>query len=139
MFKKLTVILILLMFVFSTIPAYAANHDQVDAGNPVIYKSTINVSDNGGVYKIGFASVKFPKNFASGYQLPVRIDMEISAVNGVPGIEFTPDMANFNKKVTIIVHSYDGLLYDKTLKRNIWVHIRNQKLEVRHFSRYAFS
>ena len=144
MFKKLMVILVLLMFIFSTIPAYAADYNQSDVlksevQKPVIYKSIINVTEDGGVYKVGFATITFPKGFIDDGQLPVRINVEISAVNGVPGIEFTPDIPDFNKNVAITVKSYDGLLYDKTSKKNIRVHIRNQILKVRHFSRYAFS
>lgn len=139
MFKKLIVILVLLMFLFSTMPAYAADHDQVDVQKPVIYSSIINVDEDGGVYKAGFAIIKFPKGFTDEEQLPVTISVKISIVNGVPGIEFAPDMYDFNKDVTIIVHSYNGLLYDETSGTNIQVHIKSQKLKVIHFSRYAFS
>jgi hypothetical protein len=127
------------MFVFTTVPAYAADHDRNDTQNPVIYKSEINVTENGGVYKIGPAMVIFPKDFIDEDRLPAKINVEISAVNGVPGIEFTPDIPDFNREVTIIMHQYEGLLYDKTAGKNIWVHIDNQKLKVKHFSRYAFS
>ena len=139
MFKKLTAILVLLMFMLTTIPAYAADHNRVNLQKPVIYKSIINVTECGGTYKVGFASVYFPKDFIDDDQLPIKIKVEISSVNGVPGIEFTPDILDFNRDVTITVNSYSGLLYDKTLKKNIWVHIKNQKLRVKHFSRYAFS
>jgi hypothetical protein len=140
MFKKLTFLLVLLMLIFSAMPVFAAaDYHQTDTNNPVIYKSIINVTQNGGVYRVGFAEIRFPKDFIDADNLPVELNVEISAVNGVAGIEFSPDIPSFDKNVTILVHTYDGLLYDKTLNRNIQVHIRNQKLTVHHFSRYAFS
>ena len=139
MLKKLTVILVLLMFIFSAIPAYAAKHDTADVQKPIIYESIITVGENGGVYKVGFATVKFPKGFIDDNQLPITFKVEISAVNGVPGIEFSPDIPAFNKDVTIMVHKYNGLLYDSTSGRNIHVDLKNQKLSAKHFSRFAFS
>jgi len=139
MLKKLTVILVLLMFIFSTIPASAAEHGTADVQKPIIYESTITVDENGGVYKVGFATVKFSKGFIDDNQLPVTIKVEISAVDGVPGIQFSPDIPAFNNDVTIMVHKYEGLLYDSTSGQNIQVDLENQKLSVKHFSRYAFS
>ena len=138
MFKKLTVILVLLMFIFSTIPANACN-DWKGAQEPVTYKSEIKVTENGGEYKVGFATVKFPKGFIEGRKLPVVIKVEVYAEGGKAYIEFAPDMRNFDKDVTISACSYDGLLYDKTYRKNIQVSIRKQKFKVSHFSRYAFS
>lgn len=139
MFKKLTVMLVLLMLIFSTIPAYAAGYGNAHVQKPIIYQSTITVDAHGGVYNVGFATIKFPRGFIDDNKLPVTIKVEISAVNGVPGIQFSPDIPYFNKNVTIMVHKYNGLLYDSTSRRNIPVHVDNQKLSVKHFSRYAFS
>ncbi len=139
MLKKLTVMLLLLTFIFSTIPAYAAGHGNAHAQKPIIYQSTITVDERGGVYNVGFATIKFPKGFIDDNRLPIKIKVEISAVNGVPGIQFSPDIPYFNKDVTIIVHKYKGLLYDSTSGRNIHVDLKNQKLSVKHFSRFAFS
>lgn len=139
MFKKLTVMLVLLTLIFSTIPAYAAGHGNAHVQKQIVYQSTITVDEHGGVYNVGFATIKFPKGFIDDNRLPIRIKVEITAVNGVPGIQFSPDIPYFNKNVTIMVHRYNGLLYDSTSRRNIFVHVDNQKLSVRHFSRYAFS
>lgn len=155
MFKKLTAILVLLMLVFSTMPAYAANHDcgstrdyywsssqNVDwrcAQEPVIYKSEIKVTKNGGEYKVGFVTVDFPRNFINDRQLPVVIKVQVYAERGKAYIEFTPDLPDFNKDVTISVQKYSGLLFDKASRKNIQVNIRSQKFKVEHFSRYAFS
>ena len=139
MLKKLMVILVLLMFIFSTIPAYAASNDWKDAQDPVIYKSEIKVTENGGVYKLGFATIKFPKDFIDDELLPVVVKVEIYAECGTAYIEFTPDIPDFNKAVTISAHAYHGLLYDKAAGKNIRVNIKTQKLKVLHFSRYAFS
>lgn len=139
MFKKLTVILVLLMFIFSAIPVSAAGHDWKCAQEPVIYKSQINVTEDGGVYKVGFATIKFPKSFISDERLPLTINVEIYAEGGMAYIEFTPDTPGFSRDVTISAHSYYGLLYDKASGKNIQVRIRSQRFKVGHFSRYAFS
>ena len=139
MFKKLTVILVLLMFIFSTIPANAASNDWRSAQAPVVYKSEINVTENGGVYKVGFATIKFPKDFIDDELLPVVIKVEIYADGGKAYIEFAPDIPDLSKDVTISAHTYHGLLYDRASGKNIQVNIKSQKLKVWHFSRYAFS
>lgn len=145
MFKKLTVILLLLVLVFTAMPVSAANYHGYDiqkiktAHAPVVYKSTINVTENGGIYTVGFATVEIPKDFIDADRLPVRLKVEISAVDGIAGIEFTPDVPGFNEDVVIRVNHYEGLLYDKEKRKNIWVDIKSQVLTVKHFSRYAFS
>ncbi|HBR03521.1 MAG TPA: hypothetical protein DD738_13030 [Ruminiclostridium sp.] len=152
MLKKLTSILLLvIMLACSVIPANAASFDYANTQSKTIYKSEIykskeiifkkqiEVTEKGGVFQVGFATIKFPKNFIDKKQLPIRLDVEISAVEGVPGIEFTPDLPQFKQPVTVIVHPYKGLLYDHTSKTNIPVRIRNHKLYLEHFSRYAFS
>lgn len=151
MFKKLTIILILLIFVFSTVPAYASNDHHMQNFNhtvssnpvnfqtPVIYTKDIVVTKAGGVYQVGFTTIQFPKNFIDSSKLPITIHVEISSINGVPGIEFSPDIPSFNKDVIIHVDSYNKLLYDKTFCKNVKQHIRQQNLKVSHFSRYAFS
>lgn len=147
MFKKFTVILVLLTLVFSVMPVDAASMGHEGMGycktftvqKPVIYKSIINVTERGGIYQVGFVTIKFPRNFIDKDQLPVRISVEISAVNGEPGISFTPDIPEFNRKVTIYVLPYYGPLYDSAAGKNIWVRVRQKKYDVGHFSRYAFS
>lgn len=139
MLKKLTVILVLLMFVFSVIPVSAASHDWKAAQEPVVYKSEIKVTENGGVYKVGFATIKFPKGFVNSDELPAVIEVQVYAENGEAYIEFSPDMPDFIKDVTISAHTYDGLLYDKAQNKNIGVYVKSQKFKVSHFSRYAFS
>lgn len=141
MFKKLTaILLVLMMIVFSTIPAYAADYGHADAQKNIIYQSEINVTEKGGVYQVGFVTIKFPKDFIDEDQLPVKINVEIYTDDDeVAWIEFNPDIPEFNKDVSINVHSYNELLYDDTLKKNIELHIKHQTLKVKHFSRYAFS
>jgi hypothetical protein len=129
----------MIMLVFSTVPAFAANNAPADVQENIIYQRQIEVTSKGGVYQVGFVTVKFPKDFIDSNQLPVTINVEISAVDGVAGIEFQPDIPEFNKEVTIIVHPYNGQLFDKSVGTNIPVQIINQKMTVEHFSRYAFS
>lgn len=146
MFKKLTVFVILLSLILVTVPVSAANYNSHPAKynvseriQPVIYERTITVNDNGGVFRVGFADVVFKKGCLDSEKLPISITAEISAVNGVAGIEFNPDIPSFNKDVTIRVDGYRGFIYDKTSHKNIYVEIRKQQFKVSHFSRYAFS
>jgi hypothetical protein len=146
MLKKLTVFIVLLSFILLAVPVSAAHYTPQPAGynvsesvQPVIYERTIKVNDNGGAFRVGFADIIFKKGCLESDQLPIAIDVEISAVNGVAGIEFHPDIPSFNKEVTIRVDAYKGYIYDKTQKKNIYVEIKKQQLKVSHFSRYAFS
>lgn len=146
MLKKLTVFVVLLSLVLVAVPVSADRYDSQSEKykcsqkiEPVIYQSTIKVTKDGGVFKVGFAEITFQKNFISSRDLPITLKVEISAVNGVAGIEFKPDVANFNKDVTIKVDAYRGYLYDKVLKKNVYVEIKKQQLKVSHFSRYALS
>ena len=139
MLKRFTVILVLLAVIFSAMPAYASVQGQFDDENPVIYERIINVTEKGGVFQVGYTTIKFPENFVDAEQWPIEITVKISAVDGVPGIEFSRDLVDFNKEVTIIVHSYNGLLYDETSKQNIQFHTKSERYKVTHFSRYAFS
>ncbi len=132
MSKKIVVFLILLALVLSAIPVSAAQE-------PVIYNSTITVTSEGGVYQVGFVSIEFKKEFLDAQKLPVTIDVEVSAVNGVAGIELDPSMSDFCKKVHVRVAKYNGLLYDKTTGQNIQVDVKKLQLVVNHFSRHAFS
>jgi hypothetical protein len=144
--KKLSAVIIALTLMFSAVPVWAA-HDAApmktdsvtENQGPVIYSSTLNVTEEGGVYKVGFVEIVFKKDFIDPSLLPGSISVEITAVDGVPGIQFSPDIPQFNKEVTIKVDSYSGLLYDKTAGKNIYVNIEKQHLKVEHFSRYAFS
>lgn len=132
MLKKLIVLMVLLAVVFTALPVSAAE-------SPVIYKSTITVTNEGGRYQVGFVNIEFKKEFLTQGMLPVTINVEVSAVDGVAGIELDPSINNFCKKVHIRVDSYEGLLYDKTSGKNIQVDVQKQQRVVTHFSRHAFS
>lgn len=146
MLKKLSAVIIALTLLFTAAPAWAA-HDNapvktesaIENQGPVIFSGTLKVTEEGGVYKVGFAEIVFKKDFVDPELLPGTINVEINSVDGVPGIQFTPDITQFTKEVTIKVDSYSGLLYDTTSGKNIFVNIEKQKLKVEHFSRYAFS
>lgn len=137
--RKLTVMLLVILMVFSVVPVNAAAWSRWDTHDEIIYEREITVTERGGVYQVGFATIKFPADFIDDDQLPIKINVKISAVNGKAGIEFTPDIPSFNRNVTVNVHSYNGLLYDEALGKNIKVHIKHQNLILKHFSRYAFS
>lgn len=145
MVKKLLAVLIVLMLAFSSVPALAAANSTNDEfsintnDKKVIYKDTITVTSEGGRYEIGFVTLDFPKNFIQPDKLPITFKVEISALDGVPGIEIKPDSSDFQKAVKIKVDSYKGLLYDRATGENIEVVVKKQVIRVKHFSRYAFS
>lgn len=130
--KKRFIILLALIMVFASLPVLAATEE------PVIYKDTITVTEDGGRYKIGFVEVEFKKEFLEKGMEPITFDVEVYAENGEGYIEFSPDAENFAKRVHIRVDAYNGLLYDKTLGENIQVDINKQHLTTEHFSRICF-
>lgn len=130
--KKRFIILLTLIMVFSSLPVLAATEE------PVIYKDTITVTEDGGRYQIGFIEVEFKKDFLEKGMEPVTFDVEVYAENGKGYIEFSPDAEDFAKKVHIRADAYEGLLYDKALGENIKIDTKNVNLTARHFSRLCW-
>lgn len=129
--KKILVLFMVLMTIFSiSIPSLAAEQ-------AIVYKETITVTEDGGRYQVGFVNVEFKKNFISDEKLPATFEVQVYAENGVVYVEFSPDTPEFFKKVHIRVDKYNGLLYDKSLGKNIKVNINKQQILARHFSRYC--
>lgn len=130
--KKRLIILLTFMMIFASLPVLAA------AEEPVIYKETITVTEDGGRYQIGFIEVEFKKDFLGKGMEPVTFDVEVYAENGLGYIEFSPDAEDFAKKVHIRVNSYEGLLYDKALGENILIDTGKVHLTTDHFSRLCW-
>lgn len=128
--KRMFLLIISFLLLFSAIPAMAAE-------KPVIYRETVTVTEDGGTFNVGFVNVEFKKDFLDPSLLPATFDIEICAENGVPYIYFSPDTSDFYKKVHIRVNAYNGLLYDKAVGKNIIVHVDKLQLIVSHFSHYA--
>lgn len=129
--KKILVLFMVIMTIFSiSIPSIAAEEYNV-------YKETITVTEDGGRYQVGFVNVEFKKNFISDEKLPATFEVQVYAENGVVYVEFSPDTPEFFKKVHIRVDKYNGLLYDKSLGKNIKVNINKQQILAPHFSRYC--
>lgn len=129
--KKILVLLMVLMTIFSiSIPSLAAEE-------AIVYKETITVTEEGDRYQVGFVNIEFKKNFISDEKLPATFEVQVYAENGVVYVEFSPDTPEFFKKVHIRVDKYNGLLYDKSLDKNIKVNINKQQILAPHFSRYC--
>lgn len=133
MLKKILSILLVLMFLFSCVPAMAAGEQ------PDTFKSTITVTKEGGRYQIGFINLEFKKDFLLMNKLPAVFEVEIAIKDGQAGIEIKPDTEGFFKKVHIRVDSYEGPLYDKDKGEFVKVRIKKQQILADHFSRYAFA
>jgi len=119
--------------------AVVTNQSVVAAEEPVIYKDTITVTQDGGRYQIGFIEVEFKKDWLEADKLPVTFEVKIYAENGKGYIEFSPDIPHFIKKVHIRVDDYKGLLYDVAKGENIYVNYKHKNFTVEHFSRFCFS
>lgn len=132
MLKKLAVLMVLLLVLLNALIPISA------AEEPVIYQRTITVTNDGGVYQVGFATLEFKKDFIQG-QLPIELNVSIYAENGELYVDVSPSEACLDKQVHVRIDSYKGLLYDKALGENISVSVKKQQLLLQHFSRHAFS
>lgn len=129
--KKLLSLVIVLALLLSLTPVAAAEE-------PVTFKDTITVTEDGGRYQVGFINVEFKKNFLEADKLPVTFNVQVYADNGKGYIEFEPDTPNFFKKVHIRIDAYNGQLYDVSKAENIEVSIKKQQILAEHFSRWSF-
>ena len=147
MTKKLFLIAAILIIVMSVnIPVLAeAGNDfsslQVSSttNDKVIYEDTVTVTPDGGTYEVGFVTVTFKKNFIDSSSLPINITISVYAEDGEAVIEFSPDVDDFNKKVKVKAEKFEGFLYDAATGMNEWITVKNQTMQLSHFSRYAFS
>lgn len=130
MLKKTTLFLMLVLLLVSS-PVLALEQ-------PVVYQSTITVTEDGGRYQIGFINVEFKKESLDAAKLPITFEVKVYAENGVNYIEFQPDVSEFYKKVHIRIDKFDGVIYDQATGVNISITTKNEQLVVEHFSRYAF-
>ncbi len=139
-FRKpiLVALVILLILTLSPVVASAKTERNTESKAPVTFEDTIEVTANGGNFKVGFAKIKFFKDCLDDEDLPLLIDVEIYAENGTVYIEFTPDVDAFNRPVFILSKLYKGYIYDKATGENIYVEIPPQGIWVNHFSRYCF-
>ncbi len=137
--KPMLIALVLIMLLtFSPVLVQAKSHDVSDNQEPITYEKTFTVTEKGGNFKIGFAKVQFKKGFLDKEDLPLVIDVQIYAENGVVYIDFSPDVDEFKRDVKIRTRGFRGYIYDKATGENIYVKIPRQTFYVSHFSRYCF-
>ncbi|MCX7774110.1 MAG: hypothetical protein N2376_13470 [Clostridia bacterium] len=141
MFKKLMAILVCLSMLLVALPVSAAQApiSQADTIQPVNYSTTIVVTSAGGIYRVGFVTVEFKKDFVDPSLLPMTFNVTLTVKDGVAGINFNRDISDFRSPVHIRVDNYKGLLYDETNGVNVTVDIKKQQDVAKHFSRHAFS
>jgi hypothetical protein len=143
-FKRFLPLMIVFVLIFSSMPAFATDGGtsygtDVNASYQTgVFKDTITVTNDGGTFKVGFATIVFKKDFLPADKLPATFNVEINVLKGIAGIEFKPNTPEFDKPVLIFVDSYKGLLYDITNGDNVNVDINKQVIVAKHFSRYAF-
>ena len=132
MSKKLLSLVIVLALLLSLTPVVAA------APEPVVFRDTITVTEDGGRYQIGFINVEFKKDSLEADKLPITFEVQVYADNGKGYIEFAPDTPKFFNKVHIRVDAYNGQLYDVSKGENIEVNFKKQQILAEHFSRWSY-
>lgn len=132
MIKKLLLVFLVIVLLIPGMSATASTE-------PLVYKDTVTVTKDGGIFQVGFASIEFKKDYIDSDMLPATFEVQIYAENGTVYIEFSPDTPNFFKKVHIRADAYNGLLYDAAKGTNVEVSVKKQQVHAKHFSRYAFS
>ena len=143
--KRIFAILVILTLLLSSVSVFAEPNGNyplegvsVSATENVTYEKILEVSAQGGTFHVGFASITFKKNFVDA-EWPLEIKVSVYAEGGTAYIEFLPDMGDFNMKVKVKVKKFNGYLYDYATGENEWFELKNQNLQIEHFSRYAFS
>lgn len=134
---------ILIVFVLTLVLLTKGNFNTIDAKKAdydlyPVFTETITLQNRNSKFDVGFVTVQFNKNCVDEDLYPLTFDIEVYAEDGVIYIEFSPDVEEFFKDVTIHVHHYEGFIYDVALDEYIYVDIDNTVFRVDHFSRWAF-
>ena len=132
----LVALVILLILTLSPVIASAKTIGAVPEA-PVTFEQTLTVTEQGGNFKFDFVKINFARNCVDE-AMPLLVNVEMYAENGMVYIEFTPDVETFNKAVQIKAYKYCGYIFDRATGENIYVEIPSQMLWVTHFSRYCF-
>ncbi len=143
MFRKILSGLILMVMLLSSVPAVAAQVQDIQnatsySSDYMIFERTVTVTEKGGTFELGFVSVDFPKNFLAKDKYTKTFTLKVCAREGEVGIEATPDTPKFLKPVKIKVNNYKGFLYDEVTGENVFVNIKKQTIVAKHFSWYRF-
>ncbi len=139
--KKLIILFTAVLLAFSfSLSVYAKEKNQNhNSDSPLIIEEEITVTNEGGTFEVGFASIKFKKGFLNDDALPITFTVSIYAEDGEVYIEFSPDVEAFLSDVKVKATSFEGYLYDVSLEENILIQIKTQSLKVEHFSRYCWA
>lgn len=107
--------------------------------NPLVIEEEITVTSEGGKFDVGFATIRFKKGFLDDDSLPITFKVSMYAEDGEVYIEFSPDIEQFEKFVSVKAKNFSGYIYDVSLGENIYVEVPSQHLKVEHFSRYCWA
>lgn len=145
MAKRLIAALVVFVMLLVSVPAFAEceldvlNQAAGAVSGSSFIEETLTVTSEREVFQVGFATLRFPREFIDSEQLPVTVKVSIYFEDGQAWIEFSEDLGEFDHKVQVRVKGYDGLLYDVGTGQDVYVSIRSQVMMLTHFSRYAFS
>ncbi len=126
--KILAIMLILSLCLAGTLSVYG----EALTG-PEEYR--ITVSNKGGTYSFDGISVHFKKDFLGKGMDPAAFDVRIYAEDGIPYIEFNPDVEDFDKKVMVKVDRGERSFYDITTGETITLLLDHNNFHTDHFSR----
>ena len=115
--------------------------DTFTLKNVLIQKSTTPVNrptKRGGVYKVGFVTMFFPKNFLDEEQLPIKFTVKVIIKDGEAGVEVKPGTPEFNYPVHMFVKRYKGYLYNVDTGEFDYVKVKPQHIVAEHFSWFRF-
>ena len=138
--KKLLTLIFAIMLAFTfTFEVDAKSKKQDSPESPLIIEEEITVGEEGGLFKVGFAKIKFRNGFMDDQDLPITFTVSIYAEDGEIYVEFSPDVADFLRDVVIKTNGYEGYIFDVIEGENIFVTVPKQTIEAEHFSRYCWA
>lgn len=132
----LFVIVAIMLFSFTSINTIDAKSNEID--EQTLFTETITIYNKTTKFDVGFVRVDFKKNFIPEEMYPITFEVELYAEDGEIYIEFSPDVEDFFKDVTIHVHAFEGYIFDVSANEYIYVDVPNFVFKVPHFSRWCF-
>lgn len=138
LFNKFIIVIALSAVLFSTATLNTVDAKSKKLDGKILFTETVTIENETTKFDIGFVRVDFKKNAIPEDMYPITFEVELYAEDGEIYIEFSPDVEDFLKDVTIHVHAYEGFIYDVSVDEYVYVDVPNFVFKVPHFSRWCF-